>query len=105
MNRTRRITLTVRCAACTLWAALLTVAGLWVIFTIPDQWPIFEPVCVYGGASLVGAGQFLFMMLVADRLFPRASRRFVRPLEAGAFLVFAAGLVLGLRLLSVGQPG
>lgn len=100
MNHTRRITLVVRSAACTLWAALLTITGLWVLFTIPDQWPLLKPVCFLCGASLVGAGQFLFMMLVADRLFPRASRKVVRPLEAGAFAVFLGGLILGLRLLA-----
>ncbi len=99
MTHTQRITLAVRSAAFSLWAALLTITGLWVVFTAPDEWPILRPLCLLGGLSLVGAGQFLFMMLVADRLFPRASRPVVRALESGSFLLFLGGLVLGLRLL------
>lgn len=45
------------------------------------------------GVAGLAAGQFVFMVLVADRWFPRASRRFVRVAEAITFGVFVVGLM------------
>ncbi len=76
------------------WAAALTVTGLWLAFTGWKVLPGARIACVIGGAFWVVSGQLLFMCLVADRLFPRASRRLVGASEIGLSAA-VVGLFLG----------
>lgn len=44
------------------------------------------------GVALAAAGQLVFLVLVADRFFPRANRRLVMVSELVVFVLFLAGL-------------
>lgn len=72
------------------WAVALTVAGLWLALAGWKVVPAARAACVVGGAFWIVSGQLLFMCLVADRLFPRASRRLVSPLEIGTSVAVIA---------------
>lgn len=76
------------------WAVLMSVGGAWLLangssgmgpLVGPEQGPM-HGVLKTGGVFWLAAGQLLFMSLVADRLFPRASRRLVAPLEVATSL-------------------
>jgi len=43
------------------------------------------------GVTLVFMGQFTFLKMVADRVFPRAARPLTAAMEAGCFLFFVVG--------------
>lgn len=91
----RRASLVVRFVAATAWAAVLVLSGLWVMFSVPMQVPILKPSwCVPFGLAVAAGGQFVFMILVADRMFPSADRRLVGLIEAACFLAFVGGVGL-----------
>ena len=95
MNMSRRASLTVRYVAATAWAAVMVLSGLWVMFSVPSQVPILRPAwCTASGLAVAAGGQFVFMILVADRVFPRADRRLVGIVEAACFLAFVGGVGL-----------
>ncbi|MDX2118053.1 MAG: hypothetical protein SFY96_07725 [Planctomycetota bacterium] len=85
--------MTVFTALATLWAGLLVVLGMWVMFSLSQRMPLLAPVLQCGGLAAVAGGQFVFMAWVADRLLPGAARRVVGPLEVFSFLVFVGGLI------------
>ncbi len=79
------------------WGATLCVLGL--AWASDSQTSLLAPGAIRAaGLAGLAAGQFVFMVLVADRWFPRASRRFVRVAEAITFGVFVVGLVAALTL-------
>lgn len=79
------------------WGATLCVLGL--SWAFESRTAFLAPGAVRAaGFSGLAAGQFVFMVLVADRWFPRASRRFVRVAEAITFGVFVVGLLAALTL-------
>lgn len=73
----RRLSLSLLALAGTAWGGLLTVAGLWLLMIARDQSALGPWPRIIGGLTAVGAGLLVFMCLVADRLFPKASRRLV----------------------------
>jgi hypothetical protein len=86
----------------TLWAGALVVGGLWAMGPYADEYPTHAPVSRQVGLGLIFAGNFVFAYLVADRLFPRASKRVTWVVEGlcGACFIFCA-LSASLRLLGV----
>lgn len=104
----RRLGAALRAAAATAWAATLLLTGLWVAMNGPDCWPVPRELCLMGGLALLAGGQFLFLVLVADRAFPRASSGLVWAIEVLLFSAFIVGLGAALYLLStrvgVGPP-
>lgn len=83
------------------WAGVLVLLGLWATLTGAEQAPgLGSAVRVAGWAALAG-GQFVFMVLVADHFFPRASRRVIVAIEALALVAFLVGLVAVLVQLAV----
>ena len=76
----RRFSLTILSLLASLWAGVLVVFGCllfaqgmpdWLTTSTgiqPTAWRLL-------GASIILGGQFVFMFMVADRIFPRASRR------------------------------
>lgn len=78
-------------AAC-IWAAVMLWAGLAMLTSL-------RPLGLSGlsrvgaGLTLAAAGQFVFLVLVADRFFPHAHRRMVMAAEAVVFALFMVGLV------------
>lgn len=101
----RRVSLTVLALFATPWAGLLTMSGVWLLLIARDHpalgiglatgigpWPR-----VVAGVTAVSAGLLVFMCLVADRMFPRASRAVVASVEMAA----SAVVFLGVAWLSV----
>ena len=53
------------------WAGWLVILGLWLIWTgLPLSTPLAPPLAA--GIFFIAGGQFVFMVLVADRLFRKA---------------------------------
>ena len=100
MRMTRELSLTLLTCAATAWALVMVVGGAWLLLDGAGRWPILTPAArVVGGILAMTAGQFLFMYLVADRWFPRASRAITWPLEIAASLVLVGGAAWGLYQL------
>lgn len=98
----RRVSLSMVIALATAWAAGWMVLGLWLIVASPamlhsGMGSVSIPAALRwsGGFTAICAGQLVFLLLVADRVFPRASRRVVWPVE----LTVSAGLFVGLAVL------
>lgn len=96
----KRLGAAARAAAATTWAATLLLTGLWVAMNGPERWPVPRELCLMGGSSLLAGGQFLFLVLVADRVFPRASSRLVWAIEVLLFAAFVLGLGAALYMLA-----
>lgn len=102
MELTQRISLAVRLAAAAAWAWLMLICGWWAILSGPQEWPILKGISFLGGVTMAAGGQLVFMVLVADRLFPYASRRLMLGLELASFLTFLSGLGAVLWALQAG---
>lgn len=102
MGLTQRISLGVRLIASAAWAWLMVVSGWWAVLSGPREWPILKGVSLLGGITMAAGGQLVFMVLVADRLFPYASRRLMLGLELASFLAFLGGLGAVLWVLQAG---
>ncbi|MCE7974059.1 MAG: hypothetical protein DYG92_06995 [Leptolyngbya sp. PLA1] len=92
MRRTLLIALSLPALA---WAGGLVVLGLALLGHGAAGGPLPQ---VVGGRDWLGlaalaGGLFVFMLLVADRWFPRAAPRAVAILEAAVFALFALTLV------------
>ncbi|MBL0920526.1 MAG: hypothetical protein IBJ10_00165 [Phycisphaerales bacterium] len=75
----------------TLWAAVLVVGGAMVSTLGGSRWPGLGSASVLAGLTAVAAGEFVFLAVVGNRLFP-ASRRTL--LGVGE-LMLGGALVLG----------
>mgnify|MGYP006421455487 CR=1 FL=1 len=92
-------------ACATLWALAMGVLGVWLLAPPEGSGVIgaITPAARIGlGATLLSGGQLVFLILVADRAFPRTPIPFVRTVEgglaclgAGACVVSAYGLAAG----------
>lgn len=89
MRLTQQLGKTLRTVAGTAWAGAMCIAGLLVLSSSRGllghiasiRWPV--------GMSLTAGGLFVFMVLVADRWFRRASKPMIWTVEAvclGAFV-------------------
>lgn len=77
-------------AAC-VWASVLLGSGLGALTSLrPAGLSGLERVGL--GVALAAAGQLVFLVLVADRFFPKADRRLVMISELVVFVLFLAGL-------------
>jgi hypothetical protein len=86
----------------TAWAGVMTVLGLGALLSAPARWPLFEPHLLLVGVMLLAGGQYVFMVLVADRAFPSASQRLTMSMELTSLGLFLAGLAGVLWLLTAG---
>lgn len=86
-----RATVAALAALGTLWAAVLVVGGAVLATLGPGHWPEMGLGSLLAGLTAVAAGEFVFLAIVGDRLFP-ASRRTL--LGAGE-LIFGGAFVLG----------
>lgn len=89
--------------AATGWAGAMQVLGLAAVFSAPSRWPIFAPYLLLAGTVLIAGGHYVFLVLVADRVFPSASPRVTLPIELSALAVFLLGLawLLGLMVMGI----
>ncbi len=82
MRLTQQVGMTVRTIAGTAWASAMCVAGILVLTSSRGllghvqaiRWPV--------GMALAAGGLFVFMVLVADRWFRRASKPMIWTAEA-----------------------
>lgn len=94
MSLTRGLSLTLLALLATAWSLAWVLIGTWLLASAPALLPGFEGPCRGGGIASIAAGQFLFMVLVADRLLPRAGWRLTWWCEVGALSAFLAGLAV-----------
>ena len=81
-------------AAWTVWAGILIVLGLWVLLEAGGHLNMPWRVRVLGGLAAMAAGLFLFMVRVADQIYPAVGQRLsVWLVEMATFLVFLAGFI------------
>ncbi len=74
------------------WALVMGVGGVWAAVEWPGRLdPSYKTFCIVGGLTSLAIGEFVFVALVADRLFPRASPWLSWSVEALAALAFLAG--------------
>lgn len=105
----RRFSLTLLTLLATLWAGALMVIGCLLAARGAPEW-IAQPSASattawqWLGAAILFAGQFVFMIMVADRLFPKASRLPIVWL-AELSVVIAAVLSFAFSLLSGAAQG
>lgn len=81
----------------TLWAGLLVVGGSLLPSILSRAWPAAGAAALLLGLTVIAAGEYVFLTVVADRVFPRASRRAV----SGAELTLG-GAMVGLAVCAIG---
>ena len=76
------------------WAGILALAGLWFM-VLSSTLPMIPSLASIGsGVALLGAAQFIYMTLFADRLFPHVHSGLRIAAEFVSFFMFAAGSIL-----------
>ncbi|MGP1272272.1 MAG: hypothetical protein ACTS22_02965 [Phycisphaerales bacterium] len=104
----RRLSLSVLTVAASFWACSLAVFGLMLMSQGIAEWISTMTKLGVGvwralGLALFTGGQFVFMFMVADRMFPRAGRRLavwccelaMIGIGVGAFMVALSMAVFG----------
>lgn len=95
MHASRGITFGLILTSFAAWAACLVVLGLWVAADLARQVSSASWAVTTAGIGLIAAGEFVFLVRVADKLFPRLGRRLgVWALELSLLLTFLACLGL-----------
>ncbi|MEN0021349.1 MAG: hypothetical protein AAF747_10750 [Planctomycetota bacterium] len=93
MSYSRHVSAAVLVSTALLWALVMTVGGAWCLTLGRARFAAFSDVLAASGVFWIVGGQLVFAILVADRVFPRAARRVVVPMEILLTLsVFAAGV-------------
>ncbi|GIW73713.1 MAG: hypothetical protein KatS3mg103_0235 [Phycisphaerales bacterium] len=87
----RRLSTAVLALVASAWAGALVVAGLWLVFTAGPRWPMFSVPATLGGWTAMAMGMFVFMFLVADRVFPIAGRTIGWMVEVAFVALFTLG--------------
>ena len=102
MGTRRWVSLTMLIATAVPWAVSLGILGLWILFSphktgflSSDRVSIPLGVCSFAG------GQLVFLMCIADRVFPKVPAALSRSVEAG----LGAILLVGTVVLSVSVIG
>jgi len=85
-----------------LWAGTLLIVGVMVIARPSPSMAPMGHAGITVGLTFVTAGQFVFAVVVADRLFPLASRTLTTRVELVLGLALAGGVVLSLIMLITG---
>lgn len=82
------------------WGVLLVVGGAWLATRSAEFPPASRPAVVVGGVTSVLAGQFVFLVMVADRLFPGVRRdvKMITELALAALLVAGAAATVTILL-------
>lgn len=78
------------------WALTMGVGGGLMMLAASGAAPWLQTTLLWAGCTGVLAGVFVFQLLVADRLFPRADPGLVRNVEASFGVAIMVGLVLTL---------
>lgn len=86
----------------TIWAMVLVIGGAVVAVHPPAAWGWMGPAARLGGLAAIAGGQFVFLVVVADRLCPGANRAVVASVEGIAGGLFAVCLLATFAALAVG---
>lgn len=86
----------------TIWAMVLVIGGAVVASHPPAAWDWMGPAARFGGFAAIAGGQFVFLVIVADRLCPGANRGVVASVEGISGGLFALSLAGTLVALAVG---
>lgn len=89
-----------------LWGTALSILGLWVLAN-GASYTLFETLGPIGRASLgvllLGAGQLVFLMMTADRLFPASPRVLTRRVQLALIGLCSVSVVLTFGVLTLGS--
>jgi hypothetical protein len=86
----RSVTLGLLSTVATAWAICLVVPGLWLTIERPSVLFFGPRESLVAGVLCISIGNFVFMVLVADRLFPMVARRALA--STIEILVFSIGV-------------
>lgn len=104
MRIERRVTLVLLVVAASPWALTLTVGGLWLVVNgLPGAEGAGKLAVRSAGLAALAGGQIVFLCCVADRVFPRASRRirsWVELVMCGALLTSVLAMCGALVVLA-----
>lgn len=92
-----------RMIAGTAWAAAMTTAGLMVLSSQHGLLGRMASVRWGLGSALAAGGLFVFMVLVADRWFRKASKPMIWSMEAACFCIFV-GVPMAMVLIALFKP-
>lgn len=95
MNPSRALWRATTTACAAAWAWVMVALGLVSLTEWSGAFPLTRGLFGIGGVMLIAAGEFVFAALVADRVFPRASRRLTGGFELAAGVCVAVAAVLG----------
>ncbi len=84
----------------TAWAGLMVVGGLWAMTEWTARFPTLTRPLVLGGLMFVGMGEFVFAVIVADRLIPGVSQRVSGAVELTAGLIWGTVFVVFIVLVA-----
>lgn len=86
----------------TIWAMVLVIGGAVVAVSPPDAWGWMGLGSRLGGIAAIAGGQFVFLVVVADRLCPGANRAVVASVEGISGGLFAVALLATIVALAAG---
>ncbi len=102
MSLSRSVSLGVLVSIASAWAACMVFPGLWLLLESPRTMFLSFPTSAMFGILCIAAGNFVFMVLVADRVFPSVSRRqftwTVEMFTLSIMLTTVIAIVLGVLL-------
>lgn len=81
---------------------VLVIGGAVVAASPPSAWHWMGSAARFGGFAAIAGGQFVFLVVVADRLCPGANRAVVASVEGISGGLFALSLLGTLVALAVG---
>lgn len=107
MPMPRKLSLTLLALVALTWALVLCVGGLWLAVIAPGLVePGTEMLARVGGVTAIAGGMLVFVICIADRVFPRASRRLTWSMEIPTCITMFAGFgylaIAGVRVLAAG---
>ncbi|TVQ31014.1 MAG: hypothetical protein EA376_10525 [Phycisphaeraceae bacterium] len=85
-----------------LWAGTLLIVGAMVVARPSPSMAPMGHAGIAVGLTFITAGQFVFAVVVADRLFPMANRVLTTRVELGLGVTLAGGVLLSLIMLITG---
>lgn len=82
-------------AAALPWALSLGVLGLWILLSNHPTGVLSRPgFAISAGISALAGAQLVFLMCIADRVFPRVPMRLARSVETGLGAILVGGTVV-----------
>jgi len=88
------ITLMLRLGLGTIWAGVLCLTGIMAFAELPARFAAAGLECRLAGIGVFALGQFVFAVVVADRLFPRAAAAWTWPMHLGSAIIATGCLTL-----------